>query len=396
MKLLFRLLRKNVNVWQLAGFAVANLVGAVIVLFGVQAYKDAAKVLKSPDSVIKSNVFVLSKSVSGVSSIANILGSGPRSFSGSNIEEIRSIPGVTNVASFRTANFDVYGSIYLGGFSASTEMFLESVPDEFLEIQDEGWTADLNSSEIPVIIPQTYLNFFNYGFATARDVPQISESLLSTVSFNIRINGKRTYKGRIVGLTDRFNTILVPDDFLEAANDEYGHSGKDVPVSRVILETDGASSADALMQLITSKGYVIDGGSEDTLRMLSVVRRIISVVVALGLLVSALAFFLLLISILLLIEKNKYKNDTLHQLGYPDTTIAFPYQALALAVDVAVWVLAFVITIISYPAVTKLMQTISPDFTPDGPGLLILSSLGLCVIFAIVHIALIRSKIRNH
>lgn len=50
MKLLFRLLRKGVNPLHLAWFALANLVGAVIVLLGIQAYKDAGVVLGASDS----------------------------------------------------------------------------------------------------------------------------------------------------------------------------------------------------------------------------------------------------------------------------------------------------------------------------------------------------------
>jgi hypothetical protein len=41
------------------------------------------------------------------------------------------------------------------------------------------------------------------------------------------------------------------------------------------------------------------------------------------------------------------------------------------------------------------MQTISPDFEPSGLGLVLLSSLGLCLLFAAVHILLIRHKIRS-
>lgn len=128
--------------------------------------------------------------------------------------------------------------------------------------------------------------------------------------------------------------------------------------------------------------------------MLAVVRMIISIVVALGLLVSALAFFLLLISILLLIEKNRYKNDTLHQLGYPDRMIALPYQTLAVGVDLTVWLISAIVTILSYPVLASLMQTISPGFETSGPWLVILSALGLFVFFAVIHIWLIRRKIR--
>lgn len=395
MRLLFRLLRKNVNFWQIAGFALANLVGAVIVLFGIQAYKDAAQVLKAPDSVLGGNFIVISKPVSAVNTFAGALGAGPRSFTQEEIEEIASMEGVTTVATFRTAQFGVYGGLSYGGVDVSTEMFVESVPNEFLDVDPKIWTASPDSKEIPVIIPQTYLNFYNYGFAAARGTPQLGKELFSMVPLRLSISGRegrKYYTGRIVGLSDRLNSILVPEDFLIAANRRFAVEEPMAP-TRVIVEA-GSEASQQLMDYINENDYVIDGGSEDTVRMLAVVRTIISIVVALGLLVSALAFFLLLISILLLIEKNRYKNDTLHQLGYPDRMIALPYQTLAVGVDFVVWVIGAVITLLLYPVLASLMQTISPGFEPSGPGLIILSALGLFALFALIHIWLIRRKIR--
>lgn len=396
MKLLFRLLRKNVNVWQLVGFAVANLVGAVIVLFGVQAYKDASQVVKSPDSLLGNDFVVLSKPVSSLSTVAGVLGLDNKSFTETELSNIEHAPGVVKMASFRTANFPVYGALTLNGFEVSTELFLESVPDAFLDVEQKGWTASVDGGVVPVIVPRAYLNFYNYGFATARSMPQIGEDLFSLVPLRliVRGNGQRvTYNGQIVGFTDRLNTILVPDDFLKAANEIYAPEEAE-KVSRVIVETDG-KNVDELMTYIEDNGYVVDGGGDDSMKMLSVVRTVISVVVALGLLVSSLSFFLLLISILLLIEKNRYKNDTLHQLGYPDSKIALPYQAMAVTVDVLVWFVACIVTYAVYPVVSRLMATISPGFEPAGPGLLVLASLALCLVFSLIHIWLIRSKIRH-
>ena len=75
--------------------------------------------------------------------------------------------------------------------------------------------------------------------------------------------------------------------------------------------------------------------------------------------------------------------------------IALPYQTLAVGVDLVVWLIAAVITLLIYPVLVSLMQTISPGFEPSGPWLVILSSLGLCVAFALIHIWLIRRKIRS-
>lgn len=395
MRLLFKLLRKNVNFWQLAGFALANLVGAVIVLFGIQAYKDAAQVLKAPDSVFSGNYLVLSKEVSSVTTLAGALGAGPKTFKEDEIQEIADVEGVESVQMFRVATFPVYGAITLGGFQASTEMFLESVPDEVLDVDISRWTADVDDTSVPVVIPRTYLNFYNYGFAAARGTPQIGEDLFSSVPLRLIVRGRegrKEYKGRIVGLTDRLNTILVPDDFLAQANERFGTEEQNAP-TRIIVEA-GSEASKPLMDLVAERNYVLDGGNEDSMRMLSVVRTIISIVVALGLLVSALAFFLLLISILLLIEKNRYKNVTLHELGYPDRMIALPYQALAVSVDVVVWIVGAVVTLLLYPVLSTLMQTISPEFEPSGPGLVLLASLGLCLFFALIHIWLIRRRIR--
>ena len=396
MRLLFRLLRKNVNLWQIVGFALANLVGAVIVLFGIQAYNDAGKVLEAPDSVLGDNLIVLSKPVSAVNTLAGTFGAGPRTFSQREIDALSEVDGVTSVGTFRTARFPVYGGISYGGFEMSTEMFVESVADEFLDVDPALWSASVDGSVLPIVIPRTYLNFYNYGFAAARGTPQLGEELFSLVPLDFAISGReglRSYKGRIVGLSDRMNTILVPDDFLEEANRRFAVEEAKRP-TRVIVQA-GSEASKELMEFIDDKDYVVDGGSEESVRLLAVVRTVISIVVALGLLVSSLAFFLLLISILLLIEKNRYKNDTLHQLGYPDNTIALPYQAMAVGVDVAVWLVASVVTLLVYPVLATLMQTVSPDFVPSGSGLILVSSLLLCLAFAITHVLLIRFKIRT-
>ena len=159
------------------------------------------------------------------------------------------------------------------------------------------------------------------------------------------------------------------------------------------MKTDVAEVA-GLMDHITEKGYMVDGDGEDSMRILSVVRTVISVVVAIGLLVSALSFFLLLISIVLLIEKNRYQNETLSQIGYSRSRIALPYQLLVLVVDVAVWLIAFVITAISYPVLSELMASVSADCVSAGMGVSALAASVLLLFFAFLHALLIRFKIK--
>ena len=396
MKLLFRLLRKNVNFWQIAGFALANMVGAVIVLFGVKAYQDASEVLNASGSLMSNDYMVLSKPVSTLNTLAGVLGSKSQSFSNHEISGVMQVEGVLRVEPFRTAAFPVYGSATIEGLTVSTEMFLESVPNDFIDIDTENWTASIEDEEIPIVIPRTYLNFYNYGFATARGMPQIGESLIGSLPIKLIVRGamgRVEYQGRVIGFSDHLNSILVPDDFMAEANRVYAPYEEE-HISRIIVQTDG-SSTDALMDHISNNKYVVDGNGDESMRLLYIVRTIISVVVAVGLLVSALAFFLLLVSILLMVEKNRYKNEVLHQLGYPHAKIALPYQLLAGVVDLFVWLIAMVIVGMVYPLAIPILQLVNPNFEGSDFWPVGLSGVGLCLVFILIHYLLIRRRIRK-
>ena len=51
--IVWQLLRRNISVAQLAGYAIANLVGLAIVLTAVQFYRDVTEVWNSEDSFIR-------------------------------------------------------------------------------------------------------------------------------------------------------------------------------------------------------------------------------------------------------------------------------------------------------------------------------------------------------
>lgn len=395
MKLLFKLSFKILNPWQLVGFSLANFVGALIVLLGFQAYGDVAKVLNSSSSLFGNDFIVLSKPISSVSTLAGVLGREPKSFNEADIEALKNVTGVSRVEAFRTASFPVFGIVALGEFEVSTEMFIESVPIDFINVDHELWTASVEDDIIPIIVPRSYLNFYNYGFATARGLPQIGESLFSKVPIKLIFRGSAkhaTYEGKIVGFSDNLNTILVPEDFLVEAN-RYFTSGKEKKVTRVIVESDGTST-DAIMEYISKHKYVVDGNGGDSMRLLALVRKIITVVIGIGLLVSLLSFFLLMISIFLMMEKNRHKNNLLHQLGYPDGRIALPYQLLAIFVDILIWGFALVAMSLIYPSMNSLIQLASPNFESMGYGATRLLSVLLCSAFALIHVLLIRRKIR--
>ena len=59
--MIWKLLRQHISVSQLAGFFLANLFGMIIVLLGVQFYRDVLPIFTQGDSFIKKDFVILSK-----------------------------------------------------------------------------------------------------------------------------------------------------------------------------------------------------------------------------------------------------------------------------------------------------------------------------------------------
>lgn len=396
--LLFKLLRRNINAWQIAGFIVANLLGGIIILIGIQAYQDFDRFMEEENDLLSNGYMVVTKPITGMTTIGNIFGMQP-TFEKDEIDEIRNHPAVSDIGSFTAANFNVRGGFSLGEINIATDMFMESVPDKFIDVKfddDDTWQADVDGTFIPIIIPRKYLNIYNYGFAATKGLPQVGEGLSGTFPITIQVRGKRgsnTYTARIVGFTDRLNTVLVPDDFLKDANMKYMGVEAGAP-SRLIVALSSEGDNNSFLEFIDKKGYSIEGNTE-SLKLQALVHGILWVVIGIGGIISILAFLLLLISILLLIEKNKDKFINLHSLGYTISEMASPYILLVIAVNAVVWILAAIIVNIFYPQLFSFFETISPDLRLASFLPMWLSAIALAGGFIMIHRAIILRQLKK-
>lgn len=397
-KLLFKLLRQNISGWQIAGFVIANLLGGAIILLGSQAYRDFDRFMEKESGLLSEGYVVVTKPISGLSTLKSLLGIKPV-FSGEEIEKMRQHPAVSDIGLFSTANFQIRGSFSLGELNISTDLFMESVPDKFIDVKfsDESvWQADIDTDCIPVIIPRKYLNIYNYGYASTKGLPQLGEGLTSAfpISMTLAGNGQtRRYQARIVGYTDRLNTILVPESFLEQANAAFA-SKEPEPPSRLIVATTSKGRNTSFIDYLEQNGYSIEGDLE-SLRLQAVVHGILWVVIGIGSVVSILAFVLLLISIQLLIEKNKDKFINLHSLGYSVSQIAAPYSLLIAAVDVAVWLVSACVVSLVYPELFAFISAISPDVQLASLLPLWIVAAVLAMLFVVLHRIVIVRQIRR-
>lgn len=216
-RLVIRLLSRHISPLQLFGFFVANLIGMAIILLGCQFYQDATSVLGAKDRFMKGDYIIISKQVRG----GLFGGKKSNSFSASEIEELSKQDFALRVGRFLPSKFRVSAGLTLG-IGMSTYMFFEAVPEEFLDVKAEDWKYDPNSDEVPIIIPRNYLGLYNSAFAQSQGLPLLSEATMSSLPLQLDLSGageEVQLRGRIVGFSNRLNTLLVPLPFLKAMNE---------------------------------------------------------------------------------------------------------------------------------------------------------------------------------
>ena len=90
----WRLLRRNISAAQLAGYALANLVGLAIVLTAIQFYRDITAAWDADDSFISTDYLIISRKVSTAGSL---LGAAADGFSAADIADIKQQPWAKSV-----------------------------------------------------------------------------------------------------------------------------------------------------------------------------------------------------------------------------------------------------------------------------------------------------------
>ena len=388
--MLWKLLRQHISVAQLAGFFIANLCGMVIVMLGIQFYNDVSPVFTLEDSFIKKDYIVVTKKVSTLGSIAGKSGT----FSDYEMDDLKSQPFTVEVGAFQPSQFKVSAGISFGGMDISTAMFLESVPDGFVDVRADAWSYTDGQSEIPIIIPRNYLNLYNFGFARSRNLPQLSEGMVGLVSLNLYIagNGKRDMKkGRIVGFSNRLNTILVPESFMNLANATYGGNKKWEP-SRLIIEVDNPAD-ERIARYFKDNGYETEDSKLDAGKMTWFLKVAVGVVMAVGLVISLLSFYILLLSIYLLLQKNTDKLENLILIGYGTSRVAMPYQILTVVINLMVLVLSVIIMVIVRGIYTDALSDIITGTDDVSIAMSCVFGLILFILVSVYNIIAIRRKI---
>ena len=225
-----------------------------------------------------------------------------------------------------------------------TQMFFESMPEEFLDVESSAWHFDpIQPQEVPVIIPKDYLALYNFGFASSQGLPRVSEGMVGLIPIQFYLTGSDgkslSVTGHIVGFSSRINTIIVPESFMEWSSRQLGTYSSANEVSRIILEVFQPGDA-KVEQYLNAHNYEVAGDKMNRNKANYLLTISLVIVLAVGLLISTLSFFILTLSIHLLLQKNTEKLRILLLLGYSPFEVALPYERLVSLVNLAVYVLA--------------------------------------------------------
>ncbi|MDE6057385.1 MAG: ABC transporter permease, partial [Muribaculaceae bacterium] len=316
MGLIAKLLRKNTSPARLVGFALSNFIGLLIIGGAVMFYVDSRGIWDDDESVINTDFLVVNKKVTSASTLGDREST---RFSESDVADLKAQPWVRRVGEFSASDFRVYASVSQGGRGMETALFFESVPDSFVDLPQSAWRFEPGQTVVPVMIPKDYLALYNFGFAGSAGLPQLSEQLISGIPLKLYMrseDGRRTLQleGRIAGFSNRLNTVLVPDAFMRYANSELGDGGHSAP-SRLIVDVSSPGDV-AIADYLSSHGLEVAGDKSGS-SAAYLLKVVVGIVMAVGGLITLLSLFVLMLSVSLLMEKNRLVIHRLLMLGAP-------------------------------------------------------------------------------
>jgi len=319
------LIRKNQKLGTVVLATFGMAIGYFILFIALQLYFDLTITLNKDKGLFQKDFIVINKKISLLNTVKFI----DTGFSNDEISLMQKQNFVEKVGLITSNKFKVGaftdGNADIPPFYA--EMFFESVPDEFMDIQSSDWQWDSLSSFIPIVIPRDYLKLYNFGFAQSQNLPQISEEIAgkALADFIIEGNGKKIrMKGRIIGFTDRINSILVPEDFMNWANHHLGRIQESKQPSRLIMVCKDPATPE-LIGFLNEHNYEANTQQTKSSRLNTLLQIILGMVSVIGILIIALALIIFIVSFKLMIARAQETINKLFLIGYHYLSLAKKY-----------------------------------------------------------------------
>ena len=395
MNLVWKLLRQHISVPQFAGFFFANLFGMLIVLLGFQFYHDVVPIFTAEDSFMKSDFMIENKKIGTASSISGR----SNTFSNSEIDDIGQQSFSDKIGKFTSTEYKVDANMSVNGVPVldNGEISFESVPDNFVEVKQlSDWKYTPGFKIVPIILPRIYLTMYNFGFAQSHSLPKISDGLIGMIDFQIFVHGNKKqaqFKGKVIGFSSRLSSILVPQAFMDWSNNEYA-PGQQTEPTRLIMSLKNPGDQN-FTKYLDKKGYEIENDKLNAEKTTYFLKMMVTMVMVVGLIISILSFYILMLSIYLLVQKNSSKLENLLLIGYSPGHVAHPYQLLTISLNIAVLIMAWIILFFVRNYYMGIIETLFPDIEDGSMLSTFIVGISLLLLVSICNLFAIRNKIAS-
>ncbi|MEO6819598.1 MAG: FtsX-like permease family protein [Ginsengibacter sp.] len=286
------------------------LIGVLLLLVSIQMLINIQDLLKE-NSPRKNGFDFISIS----KTITNENMGKDNTFSAADINKIKDQPTINAVSPLISNQFRVRataGNI----LPFSTDLFLESLDNSFIDTVPPTFTWQPGQQQVPVIFSSDFLEMYNV-FAPAQGLPQLSEKTISSVNIFLECSGplgNKTYTGNIVALTDRINSILVPAGFMDY-NNKVLSGDTTLHASRIYIKTKDANDPQFISYL-DSQNFNVNKDKLQFGRIKGLLQKIVGALGIFGLLVIILALMVFSFYLQLMIAKSKENLKLLLTLGY--------------------------------------------------------------------------------
>lgn len=317
-------------------------IGVVLLLSSMQIFININKQLKQNNPSKSGYDFIsISKTITNENMGMD------NTFKDEDLNEIKAQPTVSDAAPLLPNKFKVRASAG-NVIPFSTDLFLESIDDNFIDTVPQTFKWAPGQETVPVIFASDFLELYNV-LALSLELPQLSDKTVSSVNIILEINGasgSQNYKGNIVALSDRINSVLVPRNFMEWANQKFGGVSKAYP-SRVYIKTRDANSPQ-LISFLDSKNYHVNKDKTKFGRIKKVLQNIVSALAVFGILVIILALMLFSFYLQLMIARSRENLQLLLTLGYSPNWLGKTVAGR--------WIPVYVAVVVGAVAITALLQ----------------------------------------
>ncbi|CAN5358993.1 hypothetical protein BH09BAC2_BH09BAC2_21830 [soil metagenome] len=313
-------------------------IGVLLLLSSVQMFININNLLKANSTRKNGYDFV---SVTKVITNENM--GKDNTFKANELSEMNSNPAIETTAPLLSNQFRVKASA--GNIIPfSTDLFLESIKDEFIDTVPPTFKWQPGDATVPIIFSSDFLEMYNV-FAPSQDLPQLSDKTISAVNINLECygpNGVQTFKGNIIALSDRINSILVPESFMSWANQTLG-GVNNVSPSRIYIKTKDANNP-AFLSYLDQKDYHLNKEKTKFGRIKKLLQNVVTGLGIFGILVIILALMLFSFYLQLMIAKSKQKLQLLLTIGYSPDWLSKTVARTWIPVYITIVITAIILT----------------------------------------------------